>query len=189
MPFVLEFTATPAWRRRTSLQTREIALNELVALHNPHVIRLCALPPEHRLQSTGKPVQAEVARPDDVLDFPTLYKQNCAACHGEGGKNGAAISLANPVYLAAAGVENVQRVTAAGVAGTSMPPFGKSAGGMLTDRQIAAIAKGIVDTWGHASADLGQLPSYSSSIPGDSMNARHPMRHSVPVVTVSTEPA
>ena len=42
----------------------------------------------------------EVIRPDEVLDFPTLYKENCAACHGANGKNGAAISLANPVYLA-----------------------------------------------------------------------------------------
>src|SRR5271170_3003634 len=32
----------------------------------------------------------EVVRPDEVLAFPTLYKQNCAACHGENGRNGAA---------------------------------------------------------------------------------------------------
>ena len=40
-----------------------------------------------------------VLRPDEVLAFPTLYKENCAACHGENGKNGVAIPLANPVYL------------------------------------------------------------------------------------------
>ena len=28
------------------------------------------------------------------MDFATLYKQNCAGCHGENGKNGVAISLA-----------------------------------------------------------------------------------------------
>ena len=39
-------------------------------------------------------------RPEQVLAFPTLYTQNCTACHGENGKNGAAIPLANPVYLA-----------------------------------------------------------------------------------------
>ena len=50
----------------------------------------------------------EVVRPDDVLDFSTLYKANCAACHGENGRNGAAISLANPVYLAIAGEDNLR---------------------------------------------------------------------------------
>ena len=49
---------------------------------------------------------SEIQRPDQVLDFATLYGQNCAACHGDHGTNGAAISLANPVYLAAAGVED-----------------------------------------------------------------------------------
>jgi mono/diheme cytochrome c family protein len=118
-------------------------------------------------KAPGKPVQIEAARPDDVLDFPTLYKQNCAACHGENGKNGATISLANPVYLAAAGVGNIQQVTDSGVAGTAMPPFGKSAGGMLTDRQVAVIAKGIIDTWGHTDSTMTQLPPYSMTAPGD----------------------
>ena len=45
-------------------------------------------------------------RPEQVVDFPTLYNQNCAACHGENGKNGAAISLANPVYIALAGEDS-----------------------------------------------------------------------------------
>ncbi len=85
----------------------------------------------------GRP-GAETTRPDEVLDFPTLYGQNCAACHGEKGRNGAAISLANPGYLAVAGAVNIQRITAKGVPGTAMPPFGKVAGGMLTDQQIAS---------------------------------------------------
>jgi cytochrome c oxidase cbb3-type subunit 3/ubiquinol-cytochrome c reductase cytochrome c subunit len=103
-----------------------------------------------------------------VLDFATLYGQNCAACHGAKGRNGAAISLANPVYLAIAGVTSLQRVTAAGVAGTSMPPFGKAAGGMLTDQQIAIIAQGLVSTWGNPSALAGQTaPAYASSSQGN----------------------
>ena len=28
----------------------------------------------------------EVSRPEEVLDFPTLYKANCAACHGQKGE-------------------------------------------------------------------------------------------------------
>ena len=72
----------------------------------------------------GKPgPEPETPRPEQVLDFATLYGQNCAACHGENGKNGAAIALANPVYLAIAGATNIQRITADGVPGTAMPPF------------------------------------------------------------------
>ncbi len=118
----------------------------------------------------GKPsVVSEATRPDQVLDFPTLYKQNCAACHGEQGKNGVAVSLANPVYLAASGVDNIQRITDAGVPGTLMPPFGKAAGGMLTDRQVEILAHGIVDTWGRPGVLAGSaLPGYTSSAAGDS---------------------
>jgi cytochrome c oxidase cbb3-type subunit 3/ubiquinol-cytochrome c reductase cytochrome c subunit len=107
---------------------------------------------------------SETPRPDQVLDFTTLYGQNCAACHGDHGTNGAAISRANPVYLAVAGIANVQRVTASGVEGTMMPGFAKSAGGMLTDRQIAVLAQGMIATWGKPTELSGQtLPAYASS--------------------------
>src|SRR5260370_1164287 len=52
----------------------------------------------------------EVVRPDEVLDFPTLYKANCAACHGENGRNGAAISMANAVVLEVAGAGYLHRI-------------------------------------------------------------------------------
>ena len=78
------------------------------------------------------------------MDFATLYKQNCAGCHGENGKNGVAISLDNPVYLAVAGEATVRQVTANGVAGTLMPAFEKSAGGTLTDQQIDSLVQGIL---------------------------------------------
>jgi cytochrome c oxidase cbb3-type subunit 3/ubiquinol-cytochrome c reductase cytochrome c subunit len=117
----------------------------------------------------GKPgPDPEVGRPDQLVDFATLYGQNCAACHGANGKNGAAISLANPVYLAIAGVPNIERVTADGVPGTTMPPFAHAKGGMLTDHQIQIIAAGMVQHWGNASALAGQTPpAYASSTPGN----------------------
>jgi mono/diheme cytochrome c family protein len=110
----------------------------------------------------------EVVRPDEVLAFPALYKQNCAACHGENGKNGAAISLANPVYLAVAGEETLQQAIAKGVHGKLMPPFAKSAGGMLTDRQVTVLARGLVQQWGTPDLLAGlNAPPYLATLPGD----------------------
>ncbi len=110
----------------------------------------------------------QAARPGQVLDFPSLYAENCASCHGVNGRYGAAISLANPVYLAVAGVANIQRITAIGVPGTAMPPFARSSGGMLTDRQIAVLSQQMVALWGNPSALAGQTPpAYTSSTPGD----------------------
>ena len=117
----------------------------------------------------GKPgPEPEVVRPSQILDFATLYNQNCASCHGEHGQNGAAISLANPVYIAIAGTQNIQRITAAGVPNTAMPPFARSAGGMLTDQQISILAQGIEQSWSRPSALAGQTPpAYAASATGD----------------------
>jgi cytochrome c oxidase cbb3-type subunit 3/ubiquinol-cytochrome c reductase cytochrome c subunit len=110
----------------------------------------------------------EVPRPENVLDFSTLYKANCAACHGENGRDGAAISLANPVYLAVVGEDNLRRIAANGVSGKLMPPFARSAGGMLTDQQIGVIADGIMQHWGRQDLLAGlSIPQYRSTLAGD----------------------
>src|SRR4051812_30267008 len=116
----------------------------------------------------GRPAPGpEVPRPENVLDFSTLYKANCAACHGENGRDGAAISLANPVYLSVAGEDNLRRITANGVSGKLMPPFAKSAGGMLTDRQIDVIAHGMMQRWSKPEIAGGGLPQYGAAVVGD----------------------
>jgi cytochrome c oxidase cbb3-type subunit 3/ubiquinol-cytochrome c reductase cytochrome c subunit len=118
---------------------------------------------------------SETARPENVLDFATLYGQNCAACHGDHGTNGAAISLANPAYLAATGLANIQRVTAAGVPGTMMPAFARANGGMLTDQQIAVLAQGMITAWANPAEFSGQtLPPYASSSPGLAVEGKKP---------------
>lgn len=117
----------------------------------------------------GRPEQGtEVIRPEEVMDFNTLYKQNCSGCHGAEGKGGAAIALRDPVYLAIASDATIRRITAAGVRGTQMPPFAQSEGGMLTDAQINVIVRGI-RSW--ARPDTLQdvsLPPYTAGSPGDS---------------------
>jgi cytochrome c oxidase cbb3-type subunit 3/ubiquinol-cytochrome c reductase cytochrome c subunit len=110
----------------------------------------------------------EVVRPEEVLDFPTLYKANCAACHGENGRNGAAISLANPVYLAIAGEDTLREIAGKGIAGKLMPPFAKSAGGMLTDQQISVLAHGMMQQWSKPDLFAAiSVPQYASTMPGD----------------------
>jgi mono/diheme cytochrome c family protein len=123
----------------------------------------------------GKPgPDPEVPRPEQITNFATLYSQNCAACHGANGRNGAAISLANPVYLAIAGTANIQRITADGVPNTAMPPFAHSKGGMLTNHQIQLIAQGMEQTWGNSSALAGTTaPPYASNASGNPAQGQH----------------
>jgi cytochrome c oxidase cbb3-type subunit 3 len=108
-----------------------------------------------------------VVPPSEVLDFNALYRQNCAGCHGIDGKGGAAIALANPVFLAIAGDSVIRRTTSNGVSGTPMPAFAQSAGGMLTEKQIDALVNGI-RTWARPGAlDGATPPPYSTETPGD----------------------
>ena len=90
---------------------------------------------------------SEVLAPNDILDFATLYSQNCAGCHGVEGRGSAAIALSDPVYLAIADDAVMRKVIANGVSGTAMPAFAQSAGGMLTDKQIDVITSGMQSGW------------------------------------------
>jgi cytochrome c oxidase cbb3-type subunit 3 len=118
---------------------------------------------------SGRPSTIEVPIvPGDISDFKILYAQNCSGCHGPEGKGGAAIALADPVYLAVADDAVVRRAAANGIAGTAMPAFAQSAGGMLTSKQIDLIVGGIRDRWSKPDALQGTSPPpYSSSEPGN----------------------
>ena len=112
--------------------------------------------------------ESEVLAPNEVLEFGTLYSENCAGCHGAEGRGGAAIALNNPVYLAIADDAAVRRVIANGVRGTAMPAFAESAGGMLTDAQIDVITKEIRSRWSHQGIlDAAIVPYYAPKSIGD----------------------
>jgi mono/diheme cytochrome c family protein len=130
---------------------------------------LAALVPVGCSRIPGRPGPGPlVVRPEEILDPVTLYNANCAACHGDNGRNGAAISLANPVYLNLAGEENLRQITANGVPGKLMPAFAKSAGGSLTDQQVTALVHGAMQRWGTSDSLTAQnMPSYKSTLSGD----------------------
>jgi cytochrome c oxidase cbb3-type subunit III len=117
----------------------------------------------------GRPVAEDTPiMPSAISDFNVLYGANCAGCHGADGKGGPAIALGNPVYLAIVDDATLRRVASNGIQGTSMPAFAQSAGGMLTDKQIDTIARGIRERWSKADALQGAVPPpYSSAESGD----------------------
>jgi cytochrome c oxidase cbb3-type subunit III len=111
---------------------------------------------------------SEVLAPKDVLAFGTLYAENCAGCHGGDGRGGAAIALANPVYLALVDDAAIRKVIADGMPGTAMPPFAESSGGMLTNAQIDVITKEIRTRWSKQGVlDTATAPSYAPKAAGD----------------------
>jgi cytochrome c oxidase cbb3-type subunit III len=110
---------------------------------------------------------SEVVPPSETVDFNVLYGQNCAGCHGVDGNGGAAIALANPIFLAIADDALIRRTAAKGVPGTPMPAFAQNFGGMLTDKQIDVVVRGI-RSWAKPDALGGQtFPSYTTQNPGD----------------------
>lgn len=117
----------------------------------------------------GKPRKdSETSAPSEVTDFRTLYAQNCAGCHGAEGRGGAAIALANPVYLAIGDENSVRKVIANGVRGTSMPAFAQSAGGMLTEKQVEVLTSGMFSQWSRPGIlDGSSAPSYIAKTPGN----------------------
>ena len=123
----------------------------------------CGAPP-------GQPrADSMTPAPNEVLDFEPLYGENCAGCHGANGRGGAAIALANPVYLAIVDGRSMRATVSGGVRGTSMPAFAQRAGGMLTEPQIDALVDGMRSRWGRSAALAGTNPPlYASTSAGDS---------------------
>ena len=117
----------------------------------------------------GKPgFRPETLRPDQTLKFAILYKQNCSACHGNDGRNSAALPLNNPVYLAWAGRDHMVQIVATGASLQTMHAFVQSGGGLLTDQQVDNIVNGMISHWGKPGILVGaNPPGYSPSTPAD----------------------
>jgi mono/diheme cytochrome c family protein len=126
------------------------------------LLSACSSPP-------GRPTKdSEDPAPSEISDFKTLYTENCAACHGTDGRGGAAVALADPVYLAIVDESSMRKVVANGVRGTSMPAFAQSAGGMLTDKQIDVITSEIRSSWSRPGIlTAADAPSYAAKSAGD----------------------
>jgi cytochrome c oxidase cbb3-type subunit 3/ubiquinol-cytochrome c reductase cytochrome c subunit len=115
----------------------------------------------------------EVPRPDAVVDFPILYRQNCSGCHGDRGMNGPSYPLANPKYQALVDEQVLHQVVANGEPGTLMPAFAISAGGSLTDQQVDALVNGMRAAWMAGKAEpLEGAPPYHAAKPADAAHGQ-----------------
>jgi cytochrome c oxidase cbb3-type subunit III len=134
----------------------------MVASLSLMLLSACSSPP-------GRPASdSEIVSPSEVNDFKILYAENCAACHGTEGRGGAAIALADPVYLAVVDASSMRKIIANGLPKTSMPAFAQNAGGMLTDKQIDVITNEIRARWSRPGIlDGTNPPSYAARSAGN----------------------
>jgi len=110
----------------------------------------------------------ELMRPQDVVAFDRLYRQNCSACHGESGRDGPALDLANPKYQALVDDASLKHWITAGMAGTQMPAFGESAGGLLTEKQVDVLVEGMRRNWSVPNQQRDtNMPPYAANVTGD----------------------
>lgn len=141
-----------------------ISFRHLGAFAAFSVMLLCGCGSPHGQPRKG----SETVAPNQILNFEVLYAQNCAGCHGTEGRGGAAMALANPVYLAVADDAAIRKVITKGVRGTSMPAFAESSGGMLTEKQIEVVTTQIRSRWSKPGLlERANPPSYAPQSAGD----------------------
>ncbi|MFA7343820.1 MAG: c-type cytochrome [Terrimicrobiaceae bacterium] len=127
------------------------------------LISLLLLGACHRMP--GKPKPDSRWKPaSETVDFATLYRQNCIACHGIGQAVAGSIAMDNPTYLSVVPRERLFEVISNGVPSTAMPGFSAAEGGTLTSEQIEILVNGICPK--KPAAPATPLPPYAAD-PGD----------------------
>ena len=104
----------------------------------------------------GKPIEPAAPTPKEAFD--RLVAKNCAGCHGDKGRLGAAPPLNDPVFLAIVPDAVLTKVVREGRPGTLMPAFLKEKGGPLTAEEVAIVAGGMKKFWSAKKAD--GIPPY-----------------------------
>jgi mono/diheme cytochrome c family protein len=115
----------------------------------------------------GRPVLSETNE-----NFDSLYKTNCAGCHGADGKLGPAPPLNDPIFLAIVPDKELRRVISDGRSVTpeqksQMPAFAVARGGALTDAQIKLLVSGLKEKWGPGKTPTPSAPPYLAQGPGN----------------------
>jgi len=125
----------------------------------------------------GKPTDADkFMLPQNIKSFDKLYAQRCAGCHGDDGTLGPGPPLNDAIYCALVSEDDLKKIVGSGRTGTLMPAWAVSAGGPLTDEQVAILSKGIKQhEWKSPASSQTVLPAAPSLVPaagaaGDAQN-------------------
>jgi mono/diheme cytochrome c family protein len=114
----------------------------------------------------GKPLQSDAyVMPQDIKAFGKLYAQRCAGCHGADGTLGPGPPLNDPLFASLVTDDQLHSVIAAGRHATLMPAWASSAGGPLTDEQVAVLVKGIKEQQWESVAKSKMQKVYPSAPP------------------------
>jgi mono/diheme cytochrome c family protein len=173
--------------RQRAHRSRRVAERSLLGLAALLVALLSGCDPPGKPNSADRPVP-----PEKVLEFATLYKTNCAGCHGADGELGPAPPLNDSLFRSIVPAKELERVVSAGRSGTPMPAFALANGGTLTAAQIRVLvyeikgipyrladvgegkerergpvrdAAGIAPQWGFPKTVAANIPSYLSPTP------------------------
>jgi cytochrome c oxidase cbb3-type subunit 3 len=120
--------------------------------------------------STTDPAETVVASlPQAAM---TNYAENCSACHGANGVNGAARQLADANYLASVGRESLINITTNGVPGGFCPGSGPASLADWNPKQVADFVDGILEVWGKNGVALSIPWSVKLASAGNALNGQ-----------------
>ena len=108
---------------------------------------------------------------ENAASFETLFRQNCAGCHGREGKLGPAPPLNDPLFLAIVPAETLVETITNGRPGTPMPAFDRRHGGQLTTEQIQILADGLKPEWEGNRPPIENVPAYLTDAANEGMTS------------------
>lgn len=119
------------------------------SLDRQYVIGLCCMVvliaafPLYRIGEPARRAEARRAMAEEsIAQGAASFERHCIACHGPGGRGGSiAPTLAAKEFLSVTADQQLTYLIAAGVPGTTMPPYHLDFGGPFTEQEIARIVR------------------------------------------------
>lgn len=113
----------------------------------------------------GCAAKGEAAANDPPDAAMAVYAKRCRGCHGTDGRMGPAVPLNDPLFLAVASDDMLQRTIADGRPNGLMPAFSKNNGGPLGADGIKSLVHAMRARWGRPEPDprVAQMRRYLSA--------------------------